>query len=241
MVLFDLLLFQFLGSQFLGIVSWMSKLVVFQFILSSAKFLLWISMDCWTFGYVLSSFGFKVEIGVGINESFAPLWILGAQLGFGTLVWSVMDLMVLLFFFGCFWRLFSEKLQCWMFSFDLLQYQHQAAYFSFCVMKAQVCCNSIHYFSAKFDWGFQWTTQYLFCCSVILWIQGWGCWWGWWKFCSSLALRDTLQEIVGLAGIGMNLMMLFFFCNFSWGLGMSAISSEGWVCWKTWNDCCVAT
>jgi hypothetical protein len=64
----------------------MSKLVVFQFILSSAKFLLWISMDCWTFGYVLSSFGFKVEIGVGINESFAPLWILGAQLGFGTLV-----------------------------------------------------------------------------------------------------------------------------------------------------------
>ena len=32
MVLFDLLLFQFLGSQFLGIVSWMSELVAFQFI-----------------------------------------------------------------------------------------------------------------------------------------------------------------------------------------------------------------
>jgi hypothetical protein len=53
----------------------MSELVVFQFILS--KFLLWISMDYGTFGYVLSSFGFKVETDLGINESFAPFWFLG--------------------------------------------------------------------------------------------------------------------------------------------------------------------
>ena len=34
-------------------------------------------MDNWTFGSVLSSFGFKVEAGVGINERFAPFWLLG--------------------------------------------------------------------------------------------------------------------------------------------------------------------
>ena len=54
-----------------------SELVAFQFILSSAKFLLWISMDDGTFGYVLSSFGFKVETVVGINESFAPFGFSG--------------------------------------------------------------------------------------------------------------------------------------------------------------------
>ena len=32
-------------------------------------------MDDGTFGSVLSSFGFKVETGVGINERFAPLWL----------------------------------------------------------------------------------------------------------------------------------------------------------------------
>ena len=74
MVLIDLLLFQFLGSQFLSIVSWMSELVAFRFIWSSAKFLPWISMDDGIFGYVLSSFGFNVETDVGINGCFAPFW-----------------------------------------------------------------------------------------------------------------------------------------------------------------------
>ena len=69
---------------------------------------------------------------------------------FGRLVWSVMDLMVLLFFCGCFWRLFSEKPQCWMVLFDLLQYQHQAANFWFRIQKLQIRRNSIHYYSAKF-------------------------------------------------------------------------------------------
>ena len=54
----------------------MPVLDVFQFILSSAKFLLWISMDDGTFGYVLLSFGFKVETDVGINGWFAPFWLL---------------------------------------------------------------------------------------------------------------------------------------------------------------------
>ena len=47
-----------------------------------------------------------------------------------------------------------------------------------------------------------------------------GCCWGWWKFCSSLAFRDTLLGTVGLADLGMDLMVLFFFCDFFWGLGM---------------------
>ena len=56
----------------------MSELVAFQFISSSAKFLLWISMDHddGAFGYVLSSFGFNVETDVGINGCFAPFWLL---------------------------------------------------------------------------------------------------------------------------------------------------------------------
>ena len=39
-------------------------------------------MDDWTFGYVgyvLSSFGFKVETDVGINGCIAPFWLLGAH------------------------------------------------------------------------------------------------------------------------------------------------------------------
>ena len=50
--------------------------------------------------------------------------------------------------------------------------------------------------------------------------NGWGCCWGWWKFCSSLAIRDTLLGIVGLADLGMDLVVLYFFCDFFWGLGM---------------------
>ncbi len=46
---------------------------------SSAKFLLWISMDDGTFGYVLSSFGVKVETDVVINGCFAPFWLIGTQ------------------------------------------------------------------------------------------------------------------------------------------------------------------
>ena len=37
-------------------------------------------MDDWTFGYVPSSFGFKVENDVEINGCFAPFWILGTHL-----------------------------------------------------------------------------------------------------------------------------------------------------------------
>ena len=46
------------------------------------------------------------------------------------------------------------------------------------------------------------------------------CCWGWWKFCSSMGFRDTLLGPVGLAGLGMDQMVLFFFCDFFWGLGM---------------------
>ena len=117
---------------------------------------------------------------------------------------------------------FSENCQRWMFSFDQLQYQHQAAYFSFRVLKFQIRRDTFHYFQRSFDWGFQWTMRYQLNCSVILWIHGWGCCWGRWKFCSNLAFRDSLLGTVGLADLGMDQMVLFFFCEFS----------EGWVCWK---------
>ena len=83
-----------------------------------------------------------------------------ALLGFGRLVWSVMDLMVLLFFCGCFWIIFSKKRQCWLVLFDLLQYQHQVACFSCCVLKIQIRSDWIHYFQRSFDWGFQFLMRY---------------------------------------------------------------------------------
>ena len=83
------------------------------------------------------------------------------------LVWSVMDLMVLLFFCGCFWGHFSEKRQRWMVLFDLLQYQHHAAYFSFRVLKIQIRRISVHYLQRSFDWGFQWTMRYSFVLSFF--------------------------------------------------------------------------
>ena len=36
-------------------------------------------MDDGTIGYVLSSFGFKVETDVGINGFFARFWLLGTH------------------------------------------------------------------------------------------------------------------------------------------------------------------
>ncbi len=72
-------------------------------------------------------------------------------------------------------------------------------------------------FSAKSWLGFQWMMWCQFICSVILWIHGWGCYWGWWNFCSSLTFRDTLLRSVGLAGLGTDSMVMFFFCDFFWG------------------------
>ena len=128
---------------------------------------------------------------------------------------------------------FSENCQCWMFSFDQLQYQHQAAYFSFRVLKIQIRRDTFHYFQRSFDWGFQWTMRYLFIWSVIPWVHGWACCWGWWKFCSSMAFRDTLLGTVGVAGLGMDQMVQFFFCSFFWGLGMLK-RPETIVLWWHW-------
>ena len=73
--------------------------------------------------------------------------------------------------------------------------------------------------------------RYVFICPVILWVRGWGWCWGWWKFCSSMAVRDTLLATVGLAGLGMDQMVLFCFCDFFWGLGMSK-RPEKIVLWR---------
>ncbi len=137
------------------------------------------------------------------------------------------------FFCGCFWRLglFLEKRQCWMILFDLLQYQHQAAYFSFRVLKIQIRRISIHYFQRSFDSGFQWTMGYQFICYVVLWIHCWGCCWGCWKFC--MAFRDNLNRGCGLPGLGTDLMVLFYFCDFFWRLGMLK-RPETIVVWRHW-------
>jgi hypothetical protein len=153
---------------------------------------------------------------------------------FSCLIWLVMDLMVLFFFCGCFWCFVetSEKRQSWMGLFDLVQFQHQAAYCSFRDLKVQIRRDSIHYYQQSFDWRFQWTIRYQFICSVILWIHCWGCCWGWWKFCSSMTFRDTLMGTVGLAGTDM--MVLFFFCDFFWGLNMLK-RTETIVLWRLWS------
>jgi hypothetical protein len=57
----------------------MSELIAFQFIFSSAKFLLWISLGDGAFGCVLSSSGFMVETDTEINGFFAPIWFLGTH------------------------------------------------------------------------------------------------------------------------------------------------------------------
>ncbi len=74
---------------------------------------------------------------------------------------------------------------------------------------------------------------------VILWVRGWGCFWGWWKFCSSMAFRvrgvgnrETLLGTVGLAGSG----------DLSGGaiLLLRNLLRVGYV-EKAWNHRCVAT
>ena len=137
---------------------------------------------------------------------------------FGRLVWSVMDLMVLLFFCGCFWKLFSEKRKCRVVLFDLLQIstKQPISRSRFRFLKVQIRRNSIHCFCEVLieDSNGQ------LICFVILWVHGWGCCWGWWKLCSSLAIRDTLLGTVGLAGVGMDQVVLFYFCDFFWGFVM---------------------
>ena len=66
-----------LDSQFLVVVLWMFEFSTVQSMLSSAKFLLWISMDDGTFIFVLLFVGIKVETDDGINESYVPIWIFG--------------------------------------------------------------------------------------------------------------------------------------------------------------------
>ena len=48
-----------------------------QFNVSSAKFLLMISIDIGTFVFILLFIGFNVETDVGINESSVPIRIFG--------------------------------------------------------------------------------------------------------------------------------------------------------------------
>ena len=68
MVLFDLLLFQFLGSQFLGIVSWMSELVALR------SFYLQQSFYCgfqWTTGHLVMSYhplGSRLRLMLGLMD-----------------------------------------------------------------------------------------------------------------------------------------------------------------------------
>ena len=178
-------------------------------------------MDDGTFGYVLSSFGFNVETDVEINGCFAPFWLL----------WTHYLNLAAWFDQWWIWWCYSSSVVA---SEDFSRRNLSVGWF--CL----ICCNistkqpisgsafrkfrfgAIQFiiFQRSFDWGFQWAMRYQFICSVIRWVHGWGCCWGWWKFCSSLAIRDTLLGTVGLADLGMDLMVLFFFCDFFWGLGM---------------------
>ena len=107
-------------------------------------------MDDGTFGSVLSSFGFKVETGVGINERFAPLWL---HVTCSLILDSGFDQWLIWWFYSPFVvtsEIFSEKLQCWIVLFDLLLCQYQAAHFSFRVLKPFRFGAFQFIFSAKF-------------------------------------------------------------------------------------------
>jgi hypothetical protein len=56
----------------------MSELVA-SIHLSSATFYSGFHVDNGTIGYVLSSFGFKVEADIRIDERFAPFWLFGTR------------------------------------------------------------------------------------------------------------------------------------------------------------------
>ncbi len=80
-----------------------TRCVSIHFILSKVS-IVDLKFLSWTFGYVLSSFGFKVETDVGINETFAPFRLLGTRYLI-LAAWSDhhgSGQIVLLFFCGCF-------------------------------------------------------------------------------------------------------------------------------------------
>ncbi len=116
-----------------------------------------ISIDDCTFGYVLSSFWIQGWDGCWDKWRFCfALPSLDTLFEFGRLIWVVKDLMVLLFFCSCLWRLFSEKRQCsrecWMISsLFAVAISEQAAYLSFRFLKIQIQRNSIQYFQRSFD------------------------------------------------------------------------------------------
>ena len=68
MVLFDLLLLQFLGSQFLVFVLWMFKLVQINSFCFQKFFFRWFQRMI----FILLFIGFKVETESGVNASSAP-------------------------------------------------------------------------------------------------------------------------------------------------------------------------
>ena len=107
-------------------------------------------MDNGTFGSVQSSFGFKVESEVGINERFAAFWLLGTC---NLILDSWFDQWLICWCYSSSVvasEIFLEKLQSWMVLFDLLLCQYRAAHFSFRVLK-QFRFGAIQFnFSAKF-------------------------------------------------------------------------------------------
>jgi hypothetical protein len=198
----------------------MSELVAFQSILSSATLLVDFN-GRWAIGHVLSSFGFNVETHVGIYGGLAPFWLL----------WTHYLNMAAWFDQWWIWWCYSSSVVA---SEDFSRRNQSIEWF--CLICCKISTKQPIYrssfwksrfgaiqfiiFQLSFDWGFQLAMRYQFICSVIIWVHGRGCCWGWWKFCSSLAFRDTLLGTVGLADLGMDLKVLYFFCDFFWGLGM---------------------
>ncbi len=164
---------------------------------------------------------------------FSVLVSWDALLEFGRLVWSVMDLMVVLIICGCFWRLLSESRQCWMVYLICcnVSTKQPISRFAFWKFRFSVI-QSIIFSEVLIENSNGWWDINSFVLSFFG-VRCWGWCWSWWKFCSSMAFLVTLLGIVSLAGLGMDQVVLFFLCNFFWGLGMLKMP-ETIVLWRHW-------
>jgi hypothetical protein len=233
-----LLLFQFLGIQFLSIVSWINELVAVQFIWFSAKFLLLISIQ-WLTGHLGTSYrplGSRMRLMLGLMDVLLRFGISGRTTGIWPLglISNGSDVATLLL-----WLLLKTFLgeTSVLNRFDL-SITTSALRSPFLVSRfdSSDSAQSNSLFSAMF-----WSRILMYDdISILLFCHSSGSWLrlllGLVTFCSSLAFQDTLLEIVGLAGLGTDLMVLFFFWDIFWVLGVLK-RPETIVVWRHWFGC----
>ena len=189
-------------------------------------------MDDGTFGYVLSSFGFNVETDVGINGCFAPFWLLGTRCLNSAAwfdkrwIWWYYSSVVASEYFSR--RNVSVNGFVWSVAIST-----PSSLFLVSGFENSDLARFNSLFSAKFWLRIPIDDEILirlFCHSLgsrlrlLLRLV---------KVVLEYGFRDTLLGTIRLAGLGMDLMVLFFFCDFFWGLGVLK-RPETIVVWRHW-------